>query len=315
MLTQSAPVVSKLLTDVSNGYFPAMDDYIAEKILPAVYVPQTTGLIGKYGNDHLRIVNTVHAGKGNYQQLQTVTTSTDSYSIEDHGLFDVVTENDMRNFEKPFDAEIDTTMALTLAQMQAKEYGLASVLTNTGVITQNTTLSGTSQYSNLSSADSKPLENKLAADDAIRSATGRKANTLIASEAVIDKLRFHEELMNNLGFKFARSGGMSLDELSRALQVDNILVGRAMYETAKEGQTSSLASIWGKDLVYAYIAAPALRQKTLGFEFRKSGTAPRQVYRYTPNMPVNAKGIIVTDNYDQNILNANCAYLIKAAIA
>ena len=315
MISQNKAVVSKLLTNVSNGLFPAAEDFIAEKILPAVYVAQTTGLVGKYGNDHLRIVNTAHAGKGNYQQLETVVTSSDSYSINDHGLYDVITENDMRNFEAPFDAEVDTTNALTLAQALAKEYGLSASLRNTAIITQNTTLSGTAQYNNISSTDSKPLENKLVADDAILTATGRRPNTLIASEAVISKLLFHGELMDNLGFKYNRTGGMKLEELKAALQIDNILIGKAMYNSAKEGQADVLANVWGKDMIYAYIAAPALRQKTLGFEFRKSGTQPRQVYTYNPVMPVNSRGVIVTDNYDQHILNANCAYLIKDAIA
>lgn len=315
MRTQDGAVVNKLLTNVSNGYFPAMDDFIAEQILPAISVAQTTGLIGKYSNNHLRIVNTVHKGKGNYQQLESITVTSDSYNIEDHGLFDVITENDMRNFEKPFDAEVDTTISLTLAQMLAKENGLATALRSTGTITQNTTLSGNAQYNNLSHADSKPLENKLVADAAIRDAIGRKPNTLIASEETIDNLRFHESLMDNLGFKFNRTGGMTVDELARALQVEKILIGKAMYNSAKEGQTDVLASIWGNDMIYAHIAKPGLRQKTLGFEFRKSGTTPRQVFKYTPTMPVNSRGVIVTDNYDQNLLEVNAAYLIKDAIA
>lgn len=315
MRTQDAAIVSKLLTNISNGYFPAMDDFIAEKILPPVYVAQTTGLVGKYSNNHLRIVNTVHKGKGDYQMLESVTTSTDSYNIEDHGLFDIITENDLRNFETPFDAEADTTMALTMAQLLAKEYGLATSLKSTAVITQNTTLSGNAQYNNLSHADSKPLENKIVADNAVRDAVGRKPNTLIAGEEVIDNLRFHTSLMDNLGFKFARAGGMTNEELARALNIDNVLVGKAMYNSAKEGQTDSLINIWGNDLIYAYIATPDKRQKTLGFEFRKSGTQPRAVYKYNPTMPVNSRGVIVTDNYDQNLLNVNCAYLIKDAIA
>lgn len=314
MRTQDGAIVSKLLTNVSNGYWPGQEYFLCEKILPPVYVAQTTGLVGKYTNNHLRIVNTVHKGKGDYQMLESVTVSSDSYNITDHGLYDVITENDMRNFESPFDAEEDTTMALTLAQMNAKEYGISTNLRDVAVITQNTTLTGNSRYNNHSHADSTPLADKLTADAAIRDATGMKPNTLIASEETVDNLRVHEQLMDNLGFKFNRTGGMSLDELSRALQIDNILVGKAMYNNAKEGQADNLVSFWGNDLIYAYIAPPALRQKTLGFEFRKTGTAPRQVYKYTPTMPVNSRGIIVTDNYDQNILNATCAYLIKDAI-
>ncbi len=315
MRTQDGAVVNKLLTNISNGYFPGVEDFIAEQILPAVQVAQTTGLVGKYSNNHLRIVNTVHKGKGDYQMLESITTTSDTYNIENHGIHDIVTEDDIRNFEKPFDAEIDTTMALVQAQLLAKENGLATTLRSTSIITQNTTLSGNAQYNNIHHADSHPIENKLVASAAIRDATGKKPNTLIASEEVIDYLSVHDELMDNLGFKFNRKGGMTHQELAMALGVKQILVGKAMYNSSKEGQADSLTSIWGNDLIYAYIAKPELRQKTLGFEFRKSRTSPREVARYTPNMPLRSKGIIVADNYDQNLLNVECAYLIKDAIA
>lgn len=315
MRTQDGAIVSKLLTGLSNGYFPLMDDFIAEKILPAVKVAQTTGLIGSYSNNHLRIVNTVHTGKGDYQQLESITTSSDTYSIEDHGLHDVITRKTLANFEKPFDAEVDTMLALILAHMNAKDFGLATALHDTAIITQNTTLTGFNQYNNLDHADSTPLVDKIVADNAVRDATGRKPNTLIASERTIDYLRFHDSLMNNLGFKYNRTGGMSTKELAQALNIDKILVGKAMYNASKEGQSDDLTNIWGNHMVYAYIAKPALRQKTLGFEFRLAGTSPREVSRFTPTMPTKSKGVIVTDNYDQNLLNVECAYLIKDAVA
>lgn len=313
MSTQDSAIVSKLLTNVSNGYFP--EGFIAEQILPPVFVKQTTGLVGKYSNNHLRIVTTRHAGKGDYNMYSPITVDSDTYSIENHGLYDIITDVDMRNFEKPFDAEVDSTEALTLAHKLSKEYALASVLRNASTITQNTTLTGNNQYDNLSHADSTPLSDKIVAFAAVRDATGMKPNTLIASEEVIDNLLVHESLMDSLGFKYNRTGGMKLDELARSLGVKQILVGSAMYNSAAEGQTDSLTSIWGNDLLYAYIAPPRLRQKTLGFEFRLTGTKARQTYRYKPTMPVDSKGVIVTDNYDLNLLNVECAYLIVDAIA
>jgi len=313
MQTQSGAIVSKLLTTASNGYFPT--GFIAEKILPAVYVPQTTGLIGKYSNNHLRIVNTVHTGKGVYRRLEAVTVSSDTYSIEDHGLEDIITENDMRNFESPYDAEVDSTISLSLAHMISKEYALASTLQNPSIITQGVTLSGTAQYNNLDHADSDPLGDKIAADNAIEAAVGGPSNTAIMSMRTFRYLSRHKQILGALGFTATPPMGLSVAQLATVLQVDQVLVSDASYNSAKEGQADVLANIWGKDVIYARIFAPALRQKTLGYEMRKSGTSPRQVYTYMPTMPVNSRGVIVTDNYDQLILNAECAYLIQDAVA
>ena len=61
MKTQSGALVEKLLTNVSNQLIP--EGYISELILPVLNVVQTTGLIGKYSNDHLRIIDTTVGGK------------------------------------------------------------------------------------------------------------------------------------------------------------------------------------------------------------------------------------------------------------
>ncbi len=313
MQTQSGAIVNKLLTGASNGYFPT--GFIAEQILPAVYVPQTTGLIGKYSNNHLRIVNTTHEGKGSYRQLEAVTVSSDSFNIEDHGIYDIITKKQMANFEKPFDAETDTALALTLAHFISKEYALASTLQNPSIITQGTTLSGNAQYNNLDHADSDPLGDKIAADNAIEAAVGGPSNTAIMSMKTFRYLSRHEKILKALGFTNYPTMGVSMAQLATILQVDRVLVSDAMYCSSVEGQTEVLSPIWGKDIIYARIFAPALRQKTLGYEMRLTGTMPRSVSTYNPPMPVGSKGVIVTDNYDQLILNAGCAYLIQDAIA
>lgn len=313
MRTQNGAVISKLLTNVSNGYFPT--GFVCEQVLPPVYVAQTTGKVGKYSNNHLRIVNTLHTGKGPYRQLESVTISSDNYEIEDHGLFDIVTENDMRNFETPFDAELDTTIGLTLAQYIAKEYGLATVLQNPSIITQGATLSGNAQYDKVDHADSDPIGDKIAADNAIETAVGGPSNTAIMSMKVFRYMSRHHKILGALGYTQYPPMGVSTAQLATVLQVDRVLVSDVMYNAAVEGQADNMLPIWGKHVVYARIFPPALRQKTLGFEFRKSGTTPRRIATFTPDMPLGARGIICADNYDQMILNAGCAYLIQNAIA
>jgi len=45
-MSQTKAMVNKLLTQVSNGIFPA--GYIADKVLPQLTVKQMSGLIGSY---------------------------------------------------------------------------------------------------------------------------------------------------------------------------------------------------------------------------------------------------------------------------
>lgn len=314
MQTQSGAIVDKLLTNVSTGYVP--EGYISEKILTPIKVVQTTGKIGNYTNNHLRIVNTVHKGKGPYQRLEALVVDSQTYSIEDHGLTSIITDNDRRNFESPFDARRDTVMALTVAHWLAKEYGLATALTNPAIITAGVTLSGNQQYSAREHADSDPIGDKLTADAAIRAATGRKSNKAIMNEETYDNLRFHHQLLHSMGFKYDRPGGLRMDELAMVLELEEILIGRAVYNNAKEGQADSLAFIWPKDVIYFRGEnSPGLMQKTLGYNITKAGTSPREIRRWQNNEPFDSETIACADNYDHMIVQAAAAYLIQDAIA
>ncbi|NDG31136.1 hypothetical protein EB118_13840, partial [bacterium] len=60
-MAQTKAIVDKLLTNVSNGIFPT--GYIADKVLPQLSVKQKSGLIGAYGNNHLRLNDDLIGGR------------------------------------------------------------------------------------------------------------------------------------------------------------------------------------------------------------------------------------------------------------
>lgn len=315
-MTQTRAIVDKLLTNVSNGIFQDDTAFIAEKILPSVGVKQRSGKYGNYGNDHLRIVNTAHVGKGGYLEVDPITRSSDTYYVEEHALKTTITAEDFDNVEQPYDERNDRTVGLTSLLRLAKEKALADTLTNGSIITQGATLSGNAQYSNLDHADSDPLGDGLTAKNTIRDACGMKPNAVAMSDATADALRVHSQLLDKLGYKYERPGGLTDAELARALDVEMVLVGNAVYNSAKLGQSDSLTKVWGKDMVYFVTASQAKKyQKILGVEIRLNNKAPRQVYRYNPQEPIGSEVLIVQDHYDQLLLNVECAYLLQDVIA
>jgi len=317
MTTQTRAIVDKLLTKVSNGLFQGDEAYISEMILPSLQVKQRTGKYGKYGNEHLRIVNTAHVGKSGYLEIDPITRSSDLYSIETHALKSVITEEDFDNVELPFDEREDRTIGLTTMLWLAKEKALADTLMDPAIITQGQTLVGLAQYNNINSATSTPLEDALAARKAIRDSVGLGPNVAIMSDNVFDALSYHAALLDKLGFKEARPGGLGKAEMARALEVDMVLVGEAVFNNAKKGQADSIEKVWQSDLIYAKIGigSPKKREKILGVELRTNRSRPRQVFRFKQDEPINSEKVIVRDLYDQLLLNTGCAFLIQDAIA
>lgn len=311
-MSQLVAIQDKLLTQVATGYFPKK--YISESILPMLASAETTGKIGKYGKQHLRIVNTVVAGKGRYRQVDSVVRSTTGYDIEGHGLSDIVTKEDYRNVLQPFKAEEDVTLALQTILWLEKEKGLADQLGNTSVITQNDTLSGTGQWND--HVSSEPLDDIIVGRQAVYDGCGEEPNTAIMSKEVWDYLSYHPQFLDALGYKQNRPGGLTEAEIAKVLQVDKLLIGKAKYNSGKEGQTDVLSSVWGKNFILAVCPdKPAIGQLSLGYTVRYDGEAPRKVYKQSLFNPPGATEILVEDSYDQLLVDVSCAYLIKNAVA
>lgn len=311
-MSQLRAIVDKLLTNVSSAYVPK--GFICEQVLPQIQYKQYSGLLGKYGTNHLRIENSVKGGRGKYRQVETRVYSTTQFLIEGHGLEDFISKEDYANVEDPFDAERDGVMGVSTMLWLEKEKTLADALSNTSVMTQNVTLSGTSQYNDYANSD--VIGTTTVAKNIILNATGEFPNLAIMDLAVWAVLRYHPQLLDSQGFKWDRPGGLREDEMAKALGVDQVLFGSARYESAKEGQSSSIAPVWGKHLIFA-VAPPkaAIMQKSLGYLVRPTGSQPRKVYKETNFNPPGSSKILVEDEYDMLISDATCGYLIANAIA
>lgn len=311
-MSQLRAIVDKLLTNVSSAYVPK--GFISEMVLPTVQSKQYSGLLGKYGTNHLRIENSIKGGRGKYRQVEARAYSTSQYLIEGHGLEGFVSKEDYANVELPFDAERDEVMGISTMLWLEKEKVLADSLNSTAVLTQNSTLSGTSQFNDYANSD--PIGVTTTAKNTILNATGMMPNLAVMDIQVWNVLRFHPQMLDALGYKWARPGGLNEDEMARALGVDTVLFGTARYESAKEGQSTSLTSVWGKSLIFAVAPdKPEIMQKSLGYLLRPTGAQPRKVYKQSNFNPPGSTAVLVEDEYDMLISDAACGYLVASAIA
>jgi hypothetical protein len=312
MSTQMKGIIDPLLSNASSAYIP--EGAIADQLLPGLKFSQYTGKLGGYGKNHLRIESTVIGGKGKYRMVESIVRSTQGFEIEGHGLSGLVTKQDYKNVIDPFDAEKDETMGISTILLLEKEKGLADALGSTSVMTQNTTLSGTSQFSDYTNSD--PVTKFNAAKAAVRAGCGAVANAVIMDYAVAEVLRYHPQLLDALGFKWAKPGGLTNEDLAKALNVQKVFVPNCMYNSAKEGQTDVLASVWGKNIVFAVIPDSAQKyQISLGYNIRLDDGSPRKVYKQSVFNPPGSTEVLVEDEYDMLLSDVTAGYLIKDAIA
>lgn len=124
-----------------------------------------------------------------------------------------------------------------------------------------TTLSGTSQWSAFATSD--PIGGLMGALDACV----MRPNIMVIGNAVWTKLRQHPLVVKAVLGNSGDSGVASREAVAGLLEIDQLIVGQGFVNTAKRGQTATLARAWGKHvaLLYRDTLASAASGTTFGF--------------------------------------------------
>lgn len=313
---------SQPLTNHSLAYFQDAEDFIATKVLPVFEVPKgdRTGDIYSYGKSALRIVDSQRATGWAYNKINLEVEKTGIYRLEDYGLSGEVLLEDVRFAETPIDAEIDITETITQKLMLDQEKKVADSLSSTSVITQNVTLVGNDQWSAYTT--SNPFEDIQAAISSVKQNSTKIPNTLILAYNTFETLQYHPLVLSTFPWAAVITKQMVADKLGAIFGFDNVFIGKTQYTDSNLGAASQPNSyVWDKVAIVAYVEkTPRLKTRTLGWTF----TDPSMWN--VESWPVDTLGdhairrrvnslVIVNMWYDQVIVDATCAYLIKDAIA
>ncbi len=307
MLVQQDVVVDPALSNVSIKY--TNDTFIADLLLPMLKTSKQTGKYYVYDKANLRVDKTNRAAGSAANEIDFGVSPTGTFACDDHALKGFVVDEVQDQADAALNPLIDETETVTEKLMLDRETNAAALLFSTANITQNTTLSGTNQWSDYSNSD--PIGDVRTARTTIHAATFKKPNTLVLGKQVFDMLIEHPQIIERI--KYSQLGVVTAELLARLFQVEQVIVGEAGSNTAVEGQTDSLSYIWGKYALVCYIA-PQIRLKmlTLGLTFTYS---QRIVKRWRDEDREGTYVRIGNDNYVQKLVAAACGYLIAGAIA
>ena len=315
MINKTNLFVSPLLTSHSLAY--TNDNYIVEKLMPIVRVKKDTGQIATYGMDNLRIANSLRAQGSSTNEINHTVTIGAHYILQEHALKELVTQEEMDNADSPIRPKKDSVENLLDRIWVIKEKALADSMANTAILTENTTLAGTDQWSDFVNSD--PLGDMKTGAENVRTNSGKKPNTLVFSYQTWMVLLQHPDLLGRIKVGLADAKAVQVVIKTFLPFITNIIIGDAQFNSGVEGGTDTLAEIWGKHAWVAYIEAkPKLKSRSFGFTYQAK--EHRLVDESGPQRNGEAwdrKGtfIRVTDKYDQKILDVTCIYLIKNAIA
>lgn len=269
-LNTTAFPVNPELSAIAIAYQNPDSALIADKVLPRVPTAKKFKYT-KYTVEQGYTVPDTKVGRKSEPNMVDFGGTDVTDECVDYGLDDLIPNDEVAAFEsmpKPASggpvspAALSTMMMTGLLQLD-REIRVASTVFNTASFSagNQATLAGTTQWSDRVNSD--PLNAITAALDLPLV----RPNRMVIGQLAYTQLRQHPKIVQAIGKSAQTAGYASLQAIADLLELQEIIVGRSFYNTAKKGQAPSYARAWGKHCALLHIdsLAAQLGQPTFGW--------------------------------------------------
>lgn len=239
--------VSPVLTAISLAYRNPDVALIADDVLPLTPVSQEFKWL-KYDLTAGYTVPDLKVGRKSYPTEVEFTSTEQTDKVVDYGLSDFIPNEDIEADNQGVDPRGTAVAYLTNLVRLGREIRVANLVFSTGsyVAGNQTTLSGTSQWSD--TANSDPVA---AIGDALDVPIYRP-NIAVFGQAAWTKTRRHPKLVQAIKGTSQGAGMVSRQEFADFFELSDVYVGAGFVNNAKRGQTMSSARVWGKHCAFIY---------------------------------------------------------------
>lgn len=275
--TLSEVHIDAILTNASVAYIQSADNFIANKVFPIVPVDKQSDLYFKYTKeDWFRDDATVRAD-GAEAAVAGYGLTTDSYYADVYAVKKAIGDQLMANFDSPLDplrdgAKFTAQLILNRMETQFVTDFVASGIWGTDYAGVSGTPS-TNEFKQWSdTANSDPIEDIELAKADILSATGFEANKLVLGYDAYKTLRNHPDVIDRV--KYTGRDVPDTQYLAQLFGLDEVLVAKAVKNTAAEGQTGAFSFTFGKSALLVHSAPnPGLLMPSAGYSFQWRGVS------------------------------------------
>lgn len=296
--------IDNALTNISIAY--RNENYIADQIFPAVPVNHISNKYFIFTKaDWYRDEAKVRA-PGTRAQRVDYNISTANYTCIEYAVAKSVPDEVVMNADTPLRPLQEATEYVTDKLQLRKEKAVADLV-------HGTTWAASATPSTLWSNDtSDPVGDVNLAVDTVVTAIGRKPNRGVIGRGLWRHVLKHPDLLDRIrGAAGPGSPAILTQQTIAALfELDAILVGDAVIDSAAEGATASRAYVWGAHLAIAYVSpTPGLMTPSAGYIF----TFKNRVTNRYDEAQEHAQVIEVLENWTQVLTATDAGYLIKSA--
>lgn len=262
LLNPSSFRTQSALANYSIQIANAMDDFAALKIFTPFYVPTNTFKWYQYGLERLHL-KALHAPSGTEAPLHNYSVFTNTSTTVEHAVKQVVLQKDVRDFDR---AVADLNKDAADHNMQALLIELEDAMHTKVTTAGNYPASLTSTLGAAATwavAGGDPLEDVRNAKQSVYALCGKVPNAMALSFQGMEYLRNNAQIRDAV--KYTQAGPPSDQQIAAFLGLKEIIVSKAVYNSATEGAADSLGAIWLDDaLIFVKEDTQALRSLTYG---------------------------------------------------
>jgi hypothetical protein len=286
--------------------------YIADDVLPRVPVGVKAFKYRKWDKaDSFTIPRTLVGRKGTPDKVEYGFTE-DSAVAVDFGLDEDIPQDDITQAPEGYNPTARSVEQLTDLIGLDREVRVATMVFTAGnyAASNRVDVAAGDKWSNYT--ESSPLEYITTRMDSCI----MRPNVLVMGQAVWTKLRQHPKVAKAIHGNSGDSGIVARQALASLLEIDEIIVGQAFLNSAKKGQTPTIARAWGGHaaLLYRDGLADAKGRVTFGFTgqygTRIAGTVPN------PNIGIRGGVTVRAGETVKEVITANdLGYFLENVIA
>jgi hypothetical protein len=166
------------------------------------------------------------------------------YSTSDNGWVELIDDTERSLYSTYFDSDVLATRRAVNTILRGQEKRIADMVFNASNFTAHGV---TNEWDDADNAT--PIDDIQAGVKAVRSACGMIPNTLIISYSTYMDLRRVEQIIDLIKYTFPGQdiNSMNTSQMAHILGVSRVLVGGAVYDSAKKGQASVVGDLWSDE--------------------------------------------------------------------
>lgn len=235
--------LSVLVQEFRDG--DAMQAFIGSRVAPVTPVGEAEGRYPVWNRENYQKLNTTRrAENGAYNRIES-RFGTRPFECEENGLEERMDDRRVKRYASFFDAEAAAARTLYYQIMLAHEKRVADLLLDASTFTATNV---STSWETTGSSDPLADLDTFATTLQQRCGAPRSQMSLILPLAGWQELRNSDAVWSDLKYidgRITRAGQVKAAAVAEYLEIKEVVVGAASYDSAEEGASASMSALWG----------------------------------------------------------------------